>query len=253
MRDVGRERLFDGGRIDHLILSPAWHRDGATVTAKFALVKPIVADRRRGYRAAAMLNDRSSILSLLETRRSAKPRELVGPGPTAERARAHPDDCRAHARPRQAHAVALRDRRRRPARRVRGAAPRGARRATTRARPPRITRRKTSSPIMPGSSSCWSRRRSHDHKIPLWEQELSCGAAGMNLLLARPCARLCRRMGDRLARLFASACARAFCGPGERIAGFIFIGHPGARARGPPRGRRWKTVAKPWQPRLSFG
>jgi len=29
-----------------------------------------------------MLNDRSSILSLLETRRSAKPRELVGPGPT---------------------------------------------------------------------------------------------------------------------------------------------------------------------------
>src|SRR5438477_3759451 len=32
----------------------------------------------------SMLNDRSSILSLLETRRSGKPRELVGPGPTAE-------------------------------------------------------------------------------------------------------------------------------------------------------------------------
>src|SRR3954469_21200769 len=31
-----------------------------------------------------MLNDRSSILSLLETRRSGKPRELLGPGPTAE-------------------------------------------------------------------------------------------------------------------------------------------------------------------------
>jgi hypothetical protein len=31
-----------------------------------------------------MLNDRSSILSLLDTRRSAKPRELVGPGPSAE-------------------------------------------------------------------------------------------------------------------------------------------------------------------------
>ena len=30
-----------------------------------------------------MLNDRSSLLSLLETRRSAKPRELLGPGPTA--------------------------------------------------------------------------------------------------------------------------------------------------------------------------
>src|SRR5437763_14076486 len=31
-----------------------------------------------------MLNDRSSLLSLLETRRSGKPRELVGPGPTAK-------------------------------------------------------------------------------------------------------------------------------------------------------------------------
>src|SRR5881275_2689787 len=32
----------------------------------------------------SMLNDRSSILSLLESRRSGKPRELVGPGPTPE-------------------------------------------------------------------------------------------------------------------------------------------------------------------------
>src|SRR5258705_505466 len=31
-----------------------------------------------------MLNDRSSILSLLETRRSGKPRELVGPGPAPD-------------------------------------------------------------------------------------------------------------------------------------------------------------------------
>ena len=30
-----------------------------------------------------MLNDRSSLLSFLETRRSAKPRDLVGPGPSA--------------------------------------------------------------------------------------------------------------------------------------------------------------------------
>ena len=31
-----------------------------------------------------MLNNRSSLLSLLETRRSGKPRELVGPGPTEQ-------------------------------------------------------------------------------------------------------------------------------------------------------------------------
>nr|MBA2467645.1 nitroreductase [Sphingomonas sp.] len=30
-----------------------------------------------------MLNDRSTPLSLLETRRSAKPREMVGPAPSA--------------------------------------------------------------------------------------------------------------------------------------------------------------------------
>ena len=30
-----------------------------------------------------MLNDTSSILSLLQTRRSGKPRELIGPGPSA--------------------------------------------------------------------------------------------------------------------------------------------------------------------------
>src|SRR6187551_3777302 len=31
-----------------------------------------------------MLNDRSSLLSLLKTRRSAKPRAMTGPGPTAQ-------------------------------------------------------------------------------------------------------------------------------------------------------------------------
>jgi len=31
-----------------------------------------------------MLNDRSSLLSLLETRRSGKPRDLIGPGPTTD-------------------------------------------------------------------------------------------------------------------------------------------------------------------------
>jgi hypothetical protein len=48
------------------------------------LVKPIVALPARRYAPRSMLNDRSSILSLLETRRSGKPRELVGPGPTPE-------------------------------------------------------------------------------------------------------------------------------------------------------------------------
>ena len=57
----------------------------------------------------------------------------------------------------------------------------------------------------------------------------------MNLLLARPCAGLCRRLGDRLAGLFAERVRAAFCAPGERIAGFIFIGRPGRELEERPR------------------
>ena len=39
----------------------------------------------------------------------------------------------------------------------------------------------------------------------------------------------------------------AFCGPGERIAGFIFIGHPGRELEERPRAPL-ATVWRPWQP-----
>ena len=70
-----------------------------------------------------------------------------------------------------------------------------------------------------------------DHKIPVWEQELSCGAAGMNLLLA---AHALGYVAGWVTgwRAYSERVRSAFCGPGERIAGFIFIGHPGARTRG---------------------
>jgi nitroreductase len=47
-------------------------------------VKPIVAGSTARYARQSMLNDRSTILSLLRTRRSARPRDLAGPGPSAE-------------------------------------------------------------------------------------------------------------------------------------------------------------------------
>src|SRR5687767_3510445 len=49
-----------------------------------ALVKPIVANGLHGYAIRMTLNDRSSALSLLETRRSGKPRDLVEPGPSPD-------------------------------------------------------------------------------------------------------------------------------------------------------------------------
>ena len=46
------------------------------------LVKPIVANGLHPYADIMILNDLTTPLSLLETRRSARPREMIAPGPT---------------------------------------------------------------------------------------------------------------------------------------------------------------------------
>ena len=67
----------------------------------------------------------------------------------------------------------------------------------------------------------------HGHKIPVWEQELSCGAAGMNLLLA---AHAMGYAGGWVTgwAAYSDMVRDAFGEEGERIAGFIFLGTPGA-------------------------
>ena len=60
----------------------------------------------------------------------------------------------------------------------------------------------------------------------MWEQELSCGAAGMNLLLAATALGYVPGWVTGW-RAYSDIVQRAFCAPGERIAGFIFIGHAG--------------------------
>jgi nitroreductase len=88
-----------------------------------------------------------------------------------------------------------------------------------------------------------------DHKIPVWEQQLSCGAAGMNLLLAA------HSLGFVAGwitgwRAYSERVRAAFCGPGERIAGFIFIGKPGVELEERPRAPL-ATVVRPWVPPTS--
>lgn len=85
-----------------------------------------------------------------------------------------------------------------------------------------------------------------DHKIPVWEQELSCGAAGMNLLLA---AHALGYVAGWLTgrRAYSEEVRAAFCAPGERIAGFIFIGHPAGELEERPRAPL-ATVWRPWTP-----
>lgn len=180
-----------------------------------------------------MLNDRTSPLSLLETRRSAKPRELTGPGPTREEleciltiatripdhGKLHPwrfvtiaDDQRDDLEARLREALAKED----------------------------------------PCASAAKHQKEHEfahyqgqlviliwapvegHKIPVWEQQLSCGAAGMNLLLAA------HALGYTAGwvtgwRTYSEHVRVAFCGPGERIAGFIFIGHPSIELQERPR------------------
>ena len=88
-----------------------------------------------------------------------------------------------------------------------------------------------------------------DHKIPVWEQELSCGAAGMNLLLA---AHALGYVAGWVTgwRAYSDGVRNAFCKPGERLAGFIFIGHAGREIEDRPR-PVLADVTRQWQPPTS--
>ncbi len=64
------------------------------------------------------------------------------------------------------------------------------------------------------------------HKIPVWEQELSCGAAIMNLLTA---AHALGYAGGWVTgwAAYSDVVRQAFGREGERIAGFVFLGTAG--------------------------
>ncbi|MGQ0588222.1 MAG: nitroreductase family protein [Sphingosinicella sp.] len=173
-----------------------------------------------------MLNDRSSILSLLETRRSGRPRDLVAPGPdpaelrrilaaamrTPDHGKLHPwRFVRVRGDQREAFAALLQRAYRidnsNPGRLEIDAHERFAHQA-----PELIVALSSPTP---------------DHKIPVWEQELSCGAACMNLCLAAHALGYAAGWVTGWAA-YSDAVLAAFGKPPERIAGFIFLGTPGA-------------------------
>jgi nitroreductase len=189
-----------------------------------------------------MLNDRSSILALLETRRSGRPRDLVAPGPspaalaqilaiatrTPDHGKLHPwrfvhvrgDQRAAFAETLQA---AYRIDNPAPGRLEVEATDRFAHQA-----PELIVA--LSSPT-PG------------HKIPVWEQELSCGAACMNLLLAAHALGFAGGWVTGWAA-YSPAVLAAFGAAHERIAGFIFLGTPGAELEERLRPERDEVVSE---------
>jgi len=192
-----------------------------------------------------MLNDRSSPLSLLKTRRSGRPREMVGPGPSDDELRQIleiamrvPDHGKLAP---WRFVIVGKDQREQFALLLRRAlqeedpcaGPAHHEKADQFARQGEALVVLVSTPVP-------------DHKIPVWEQELSAGAAAMNLLHA---GHAMGYVGGWITgwEAYSPKVNVAFANPGERIAGFIFIGHPGRELEERER-PDVSAVWRSWQP-----
>ena len=185
-------------------------------------MKSIVANGLRGYAHRMILNDTSSALSLLETRRSGKPRELVEPGPSPDQleqiltiAMRTPD----HGKIAPWRFVTVgRTQRQQLADLLARALPEHDPEAGG-AHYQKALEFAHQAPVMIALISA----PIQGHKIPVWEQELSCGAVAMNLLHA---AHALGYIGGWITgwQAYSPRVTRAFCNDGERIAGFIFLG-----------------------------
>jgi nitroreductase len=192
-----------------------------------------------------MLNDISSPLALLETRRSARPREMAGPAPSNEElarmlaiAARSPDHGKLA--PWRFVTVAN-DQRLALASLLHEALD-----ARDPDPSPAHHQKEEDFAHYAGALVVLVSAPVSDHKIPVWEQELSCGAAGMNLLLG---AHAMGYVGGWVTgwRAYDERVRAAFCGPGERIAGFIFIGHTGRDLEERPH-PEIASVVRPWIP-----
>lgn len=192
-----------------------------------------------------MFNDLSSPLALLRTRRSGKPRDLAGPGPSdAQLQEMCAIGCRTpdHGKLAPWRFVIV------------GADQRDAfaevLRAAYLAERPEAKRLELESIEQfahqaPALVVALSSPRT-DSQIPLWEQELSAGAACMNLLHA---AHAMGFAGGWLTTwaTFDERVRDAFGAAPERIAGFIFIGTPSRPLEERPRPDLADTVTH-WRP-----
>lgn len=192
-----------------------------------------------------MLNDRSSLLSLLRTRRSAKPRLLQGPGPTGREleeiltiAVRTPD----HGKLTPWRFVVIEEEQRDAF----GALLRQALADEDDCAPIAKHNKEDEFAHYGGTLVVLISAPIAGHKIPVWEQELSCGAAGMNLILGA------QALGYDASwvtgwRAYSPRVTTALCQAGERIAGFIFIGHSSVELEDRPRPELGDVVRR-WDP-----
>jgi nitroreductase len=188
-----------------------------------------------------MFNDRSTPLSLLATRRSGKPRDLIAPGPDAaqldqilEIAARTPD----HGKLAPWRFVVVPEDRRVTLAGVITDAYRAERPQAARLEIEALEQFATQAPAL---VVVLSSPKSESH-IPLWEQELSAGAACMNLLHA---AHAMGFAGGWLTgwAAYSDAVRDAFGAAPERIAGFIFLGTPAKQLEERPRPDLGKIVS----------
>lgn len=189
-----------------------------------------------------MLNDRSTPLSLLATRRSGKPRDLIAPGPDAGQlaeiltiAARTPD----HGKLAPWRFVIVPDDRRDDLARIIVDAYRAERPEAKRMEIEAFEQFAHQAPTL---VVVLSSPRTDSH-IPLWEQELSAGAACMNLLHA---AHAMGFAGGWLTgwAAFADKVRDAFGAAPERIAGFMFLGTPSGDPEERPRPDMARIVSK---------
>jgi len=192
-----------------------------------------------------MLNDRSSPLSLLQTRRSGKPQTMTGPGPTevelAQMLRIAirvPDHGKLH----PWRFVSVRDDQRDELGAV-------LRRALSEEDPCATIAHHNKEDEFAhygGALVVLISAPLEGHKIPVWEQQLSCGAVGMNLLNAASALGYVAGWVTGW-RTYSPRVTAAFCRPGEHIAGFIFIGQSVIELEERPRPEITDVVSV-WQP-----
>jgi nitroreductase len=174
-----------------------------------------------------MLNDRSSLLSYLATRRSSRPRDLIEPGPDPDQLRrilaiaARSPDHGKLAPWRFVHVA--QDRRGAFAGMLEAAYRAGKSEEPGRLEIEAVHRFATQAPelVVLLSSPV------EGSKIPLWEQELSCGAVAMNLLHAAAALGFGGGWVTGWAAYSAPVLEALGGSEPERIAGFLFLGTSG--------------------------
>lgn len=189
-----------------------------------------------------MFNDTSSPLALLHTRRSGKPRDMVAPGPSPEQLHAImeaairvPD----HGKLAPWRFVIVEADQRDRLSDLLTTAYRGEKPEAGRLEIEALEQFARQAPTLVIALSC----PIAGSKIPVWEQELSVGAACMNLLTAVHASGF---VGGWLTGwpAYSDAVRNAFGTENERIAGFIFIGSPSRELEERPRPDYERVVNK---------